>query len=325
MFAIGLAACSSSSDNGSAGTTDPMPTQEEQQLAALQQEIADLRAQLGISDDADIGDSITALMAERDRLQKQIDDAADEAERKAAEAAAAAMAVTAAKLYAGIGAPGGTGDATRSAAYDADGNVEVTIGTAAAVDLSEDEDAMVSANAGWAGKRYTRTMPATDGMYEAVVYSNVEAPTMGKKFVGAAADDEFEYALTNGRFITVDTSTAGVPARVALSGVTRTAGTETFNLPDPNPQGLTAIPVPGSFHGVSGTYSCTPTTPADGCSASVAAMGFTLRAELGRSRQATRTPGSWSRQTPFMPRMAGGSTKPQTTATSPQAHSFGRW
>ena len=277
VFAIGLAACSSSSDNGSAGTTDPMPTQEEQQLAALQQEIADLRAQLGISDDADIGDSITALMAERDRLQKQINDAAD----AEADAMRDAMVATAAKLYAGIYAPAADATGTEvgdvHAAYNAtDDAIVVTMGdgTAAnATNLSEDEDTMVAANSGWAGKRYAD--PAGGDMVEAMVYSNVEAPTMGKKFGGAAANDEFEYALTNGS-ISVDTSTAGVPARVGLTGVTRTAGTETFKLPDPNPGGATNILVPGSFHGVSGTYSCTPSTPADGCMASVAAMGFTL-------------------------------------------------
>ena len=44
VFAIGLAACSSSSDTSSTTpdpAPDPGPTQEEQQLAALQQEIAD--------------------------------------------------------------------------------------------------------------------------------------------------------------------------------------------------------------------------------------------------------------------------------------------
>ena len=96
-----------------------------------------------------------------------------------------------------------------------------------------------------------------------------------KKFGGAAANDEFEYTLTNGA-VTVDTSAEGVPARVALTGVTRTAGTETVKLPESNPGGQTNILVSGSYHGVSGTYSCAPNTPADGCSASVAASGFTL-------------------------------------------------
>jgi hypothetical protein len=51
---------------------------------------------------------------------------------------------------------------------------------------------------------------------------------------------------------------------------------ETFKLPDPNPGGATIINVLGSFHGVDGTYMCTPAVPATGCTASVAEMGFTL-------------------------------------------------
>ncbi|MCY4098406.1 MAG: hypothetical protein OXF40_09145, partial [Rhodospirillales bacterium] len=244
VFAIGLAACSSSSDNGSAGTTDPMPTQEEQQLAALQQEIADLRAQLGITDDADIGDSVTALMNERDRLQKQIDDAEDEAERKAAEAAAAAMAATAAKLYAGINAPAGDGAGNDDyfAAYSGtdDSQVSVTIGAGdaagTAVALSEDEDTMVAANRGWAGKRYAD--PAGDNEYEAYVYSNVEAPTQGRKFGSAAAVTEtgaYEYQLANGALALTPGTNDG--ARVAFTGVTRPAASSRHP-----PDGRTFVP-----------------------------------------------------------------------------------
>ena len=127
--------------------------------------------------------------------------AMDEDDRIAREA----MAATAAKLYAGISAPMGTAGSPanndRVAAYNAaETAIEVTIGTADAVGtpitLSEDKDTMVPANHGWAGKRYAD--PAGGDMVEAYVYSNVQAPTMGKKFGGAAANNEFEYALTDG-------------------------------------------------------------------------------------------------------------------------------
>ena len=202
----------------------------------------------------------------------------------AQRAADMAMAATAAKLYAGISAQmgtDGTGTSDRFAAFSGTNDSQISVafgdGTTAgtAIVLSEDKKTMVPANSGWAGKRYAD--PAGGDSVEAIVYSNVEAPTPGKKFGGAAANDEFEYALANG-MVAVDTSAAGVSARVALTGVTRTAGRETFKLPDPNPQGASMIPVPGSYHGVSGTYSCTPSTPADGCSATVAASGFTLEA-----------------------------------------------
>ncbi len=297
VFAIGLAACSSSSDTSSTTpdpAPDPGPTQAEQDLEELQNEIAALRAQLGITDDADIGDSIDDLMAERDRLQMQIDDAEDEAERKAVEAAAA----TAAKLYAGISAPSGdnaaTATGTRSAAYDGD-DIDVRIvldadGDGTADDpidatLSEDEDTMVAANRGWAGKRYADA-PGGD-MVEAYVYSNVEAPTMGKKFgsvaAGLVATGPYEYQLSATGVLTPaeadgigGTGTTFVATRVAIDGVTRTAGTETFELPEGRPQGEDIINRAGSYHGVRGTYSCDTNDGADACTAAVAARGLTL-------------------------------------------------
>ena len=201
-----------------------------------------------------------------------------------------AMAATAAKLYAGIGAPMGgltdTADTTRAAAYNdvdeptagtaVDTLIRVNIGdgTAANVsNLSEDKKTMVAANHGWAGKRYAD--PAGGDMVEAVVYSNVEAPKMGRKFGSADAvtpTGAFEYQLTDGAL----PSAQFVAANVAFTGVTRTAGTETFHLPDPNPSGADIILIPGSYHGVSGTYNCTPSTPANGCSAAVASRGFTV-------------------------------------------------
>ena len=75
-----------------------------------------------------------------------------------------------------------------------------TAATAAAI-LSEDKNTMVADNQGWKGKRYTRTTPASESAYEAVVYSNVEPPTMGKKFGSGAAvtpAGAFEYQLTEG-------------------------------------------------------------------------------------------------------------------------------
>ena len=249
-------------------------------------EMAVAAAKMAVADAADVPmeekaantGTVSALETQLSNAKMARMDAMDEAEM----AEKMAMMKTAMKLYAGISAQmgtDGTGTSDRFAAYSGtnDSQVSVTFGdgttAGTAIVLSEDKKTMVADNHGWMGKRYAD--PAGGDMVEAVVYSDVEAPKQGKKFGGAAANDEFEYTLVSG-MITVDTSAAGVPARVALTGVTRTAGKETFKLPDPNPQGATMIPVPGSFHGVSGTYSCTPTTPADGCSASVAASGFTL-------------------------------------------------
>ena len=147
--------------------------------------------------------------------------------------------------------------------------------------LEEDKTAMVAPLNGWKGSRHTATVAtgtAGAGTYTAHMYADIEAPTPGKKFGGAAANDEYEYGLTNKAisFGTGGTNVTPVPARIAFTDVTRTAGTETFKLPESNPDGLTKILVPGSYHGVSGTYSCTPASGAS-CTAEVAAAGgFTL-------------------------------------------------
>ena len=229
---------------------------------------------------------------------------ADSLDMKIAEAQKAAdmaMAATAAKLYAGIAVQNVDGattvaagtvlaDGQRAAAYNdadqpatgtaIDTQIMVGIDTAAVVGLSEDKMAMVADNHGWTGKMYTAS-PTGGGTYEAVVYSNVGAPTQGLKFGSAATNSDYEYVLDaadrNGNANKALTyAAADHAALVSLPGVTRTAGTETFHLPDPNNGGAQYINVPGMLHGVSGTFSCAPTTAADGCTAAVAAKGFTL-------------------------------------------------
>ena len=188
----------------------------------------------------------------------------------AQKAADAAMAATAAKLHAGISPFATAGDAIRNVIYNTtnNSNIDVTIGTATAVVLTEDKDATVPAHHGWEGQKFTAS-PEGGGTYEAVVYSNVGEPTEGAKFSDT-------YTLTDGRTGDVTTLTGHATSRVASPSFDHSAGTKTFNLPDPNPGGATIINVAGSYQGVSGTYSCTPTTPADGCSVGVAASGFTL-------------------------------------------------
>lgn len=198
--------------------------------------------------------------------------AMSEADRKAAEA----MAVTAAKLYAGISAPGGTGANTRTAAYgtsDNADNIGVMIGAGEAVNLSEDKTAMVNALHGWEGKKYTAA-PDDDGMYEAVVYSNVGEPTMGLKFGSATDDDDYQYTLnaeTNTELTITSENDTAVQARIASPSFDQSVGKKEFELPD----NTVRVMISGTYHGVSGTYNCTPATDQT-CSASVAAEGFTL-------------------------------------------------
>ena len=206
----------------------------------------------------------------------------------AQKAADAAMAATAAKLYAGISAPMGTVGAyattDRIAGYAGtnDSQIAVQIGTdpaasAATATLSEDKKTTVADNHGWEGKRYTHSVTTGDDkgdMYEAVVYSDVGAPTMGAKF-SAQYPDTAAY-VTDG-VVTVDTTGTDTPAsRVAIDSFTQSAGSKTFPLPDPNPSGVQRITEAGSFHGVRGTYTCTPTDAQSTCSATLATKGLTL-------------------------------------------------
>ena len=286
VLAFGLAACGGGDDDDRTAEAPMVEEQLSAQVAALQIEINALRTQLGLEADDDLGDSVGELQTDLAALRMQAEEAeqaAAAAEAEAARLAAEAAAATAARLYAGIGAAIGDADSRanneRFAAYNAAGTaIEVTIGTGtaqgAAIPLSEDKDATVAANHGWEGKRYAD--PAGGDSIEAVVYSNVEDPEEGRKFGSAAAvtaDGDFEYQLTDGA-LSIDTTDADVAARVASPQFDQSAGMKTFRLPDPNPGGLTVVNIPGSHHGVDGTYNCGPTNAT--CTVTVAATGFTL-------------------------------------------------
>ena len=289
VFALGLAACGGGGDDG-------LNTSQEQELqnrvTMLQGQVSDLRARLGIDDDSDPGHDVASLQAEIDRLQGLLDDA----DEKAEEAALKAMVATAVKLHAGISAPSGDANGPvatdRAAAYNAtdtaiivsigDGNNAPSAPASGLHTLSEDKKTTVAANHGWAGKRYAD--PAGGPMVEAMVYSNVEAPKQGQMFgsrdsakVGTGEDD-YLYTLVAspdvGNAVEVVGGTSPitpVAARVSFEGVTRTAGTETFKKKVSTDS---KIRVPGSYHGVTGDYYCTPA--ANTCTATVAAKGFTL-------------------------------------------------
>ena len=292
VFALGLAACGGGDDG--LNTSQEQELQEEKKaademVAELQEQLAALQERLGIEGDEDPGHDVADLRAQIESLEGQIEAAAEQERMETEKAAAAAMAATAAKLYAGIIAPNpvdgdgdgtadaeGTKDGTRHARH-ATGGIEVIIG-AEAETLSEDKDAMVADNHGWQGKKYTKA-PKGAGMYEAMVYSNVAAPTMGRKFgsavPGTGDSRSYEYPLTDGAYAVTNLSDTAVQARIGLD-IDRTAGTEIFKLPSPNDDGATIITgIRGSYHGVSGTYSCDPTDDT-ACSAAVAAKGFML-------------------------------------------------
>ena len=218
--------------------------------------------------------------------QTAFDDAEDEADK----AAAVAMAALAAKLHAGISAPTATDDdtadtatatGTRFAGYVTTagtptgasvGDIVVGISDNADVALSEDEDTTVAANNDWEGKRYHRTTPASEGTYEAYVYSHVGDPTEGDKFgqIGVTtAGTGYEYGLDADGFLT-ETVTEGTSSRIASPSFDHSAGVKTFELGTNN----VYVSISGTYHGVSGEYRCTP--GANTCAAQVAGEGFNL-------------------------------------------------
>ena len=297
---------------------DAAVTAAEGLIATAKDEIGDLPAADQAAQLAMLSGAENIVMAQRGRLTAEAEaDAAkteeerlraeQEAERMRQEAeearmAAEAMAATAAKLYAGISVPTATDTDTadtdtatgtrfaQHAAADGEnaGDIEVAIGAAANVFLAEDKETMVANNHGWVGKRYTRTTPASEGAYEAYVYSNVEEPTEGKKFGHAgAANDDFEYQLTGGQ-VAVDTTTTAVQARVGGSSFDQSAGIKEFKLPT----NTVAVMIPGTYHGVSGTYSCTP-TDGNTCAARVAENGFELGLTADVGNAFTGNTGGW--------------------------------
>ena len=202
-----------------------------------------------------------------------------------------ANAATAAKLYAAISPASGDNttltpearfaeinpvsgtDPTPFVAINYGGELETT-GQPNSATLNVDKDTPVADNHGWKGNRYVEKDDDGNVITEAVVYSD-EMPMMGAKFSAEYPDTE---NFVNAGVVTIDTTGSDTPAsRVALTGLTRTAGTEIFELPDPNPNGEQNISVLGSFHGVPGTYTCdTGAARTDPCLASIDMAGFTL-------------------------------------------------
>ena len=200
---------------------------------------------------------------------------ADDLAEKIADAemkANMAMVATAAKLYAGIGATPLTGHAVT---VDATSGVwSVDPAAVGAVDLANqaleaDEDTMVPDNHGWEGSRHTASGDAVTGTYEAVIYSHPDDPTVTE---GAAFSTAYTLDATSGETGDVTGLTGHETGRVASPSFDQDAGLKAFK---PGTNDI-RIMLGGSYQGVPGTYYCTPTDRAVGCTADVADMGFTL-------------------------------------------------
>ena len=300
----------------------------EAQVTAAEKAVADLKAAIDGAADLPEGDTdVATAQGTHDTLEGLLASAktsrtAAIAEKEKVENAA--MAATAAKLFAGIAAQNGTQATTaagtalsageRAAAYNdndvpsgntpatpIDTRIMVGIGTDDPVALTEDKKTSVDDLHGWEGKRYTAE-PDDDGMYEAMVYSDVR-PTEGRKFGSAAtvtATGDFEYELnaasaTNpGELTEANADGDGtddnfVASRVASSSFDQSAGTKEFKLPT----NTVRVSLSGSYHGVAGTYYCTPAADST-CAAQVAAEGFTLGGTLDATNAFTAGGGLWT-------------------------------
>ena len=189
-----------------------------------------------------------------------------------------AMMAEAKKLHTGIGS---SPLAAGTAAYDGD-NVEVTLAGGDAEALSEDKKTMVAALHGWSGKKYTASGTGVDGTYEAHVYSNVGDPVEGDPFDEEYGSDVFSNGTLN------ESTTEGTPERVASSSFDQSAGVKSFKLPTNN----VAVMISGSYHGVDGTYSCTPAEESK-CAAEVATGGFNLGG-VDEGNAFTAAGGTWT-------------------------------
>jgi|GEM_PF-1426697 len=274
-------------------------TATDDQVMAADNAIADLKMAIDDAEALPEGDidvaaaerTLTSLMTvlESAKTSRTAAMEAAEEERRMAEAeeerkANEARAATAAKLHAGISMPTvadagladtatttGTRFAQHAAAGGANaGDIEVAIGDAANVFLSEDKDASIADNAGWEGKRYTRTSPATEGMYEAIVYSKIPDPIEGSAF-NVQYSNELATNTANPGEVIIDTSTATVQMNVASSQFDQLAGLKTFK----KPENTERVMIPGSYHGVSGTYYCAATGTTI-CASRLAIGGFEL-------------------------------------------------
>ena len=240
--------------------------------------------------------------AEAAKATAEANEAAAEAAKAEAEAELAKLQeaeeanrlarAAAAKLYAGISAPTAddtdtadttTATGTRFAQYVTTannpagasvGDIEVAISNDADVALSEDKDTTVAALRDWTGKRYHRTTSsATQGTYEAYVYSHIGEPTQGKKFgqVGVTTPGSgYQYGL-NANGVLTGTDVETTADKVDSSRFDHSAGVKSFD----KAESLSYLPISGTYHGVSGEYRCTPGT-GNKCAAQVASEGFNL-------------------------------------------------
>ena len=252
VAAFVLAACSSSDNDPTPTDTGTEQTADEQELAALRAQIADLREQLELDETDDIGDSITDLQNTLNSLRQQLSDQVDEASAAMALAVFgalgdnAAMTVTpvVAATY-GMGAEV-TGTVTPTAVTK-DGN---TVASPVESGALKATDTNVAAMSGWTGTELAGARGQTSDM--AVIYAYVEQPE-SKPF-------ESVYALQSGD-LPLATAEGGAAhnSLVASSEFASGAGSKTHmpTITAPDATDPTIVRITGTFADAPGTFRCT--------------------------------------------------------------------
>ena len=269
VFAIGLAACSSS-DNGTdtsmpTPTDPPPPTQAEQDLEELRNQIAALREQLGIDDDDDIGATVKEL---QDTL-KELQDAAAKMASDAAIAAAVA-------LFNGIGESTTDLTVAVTAVADEDGGGGMASVTATGLTPGVGgDDVMKSAEAmlgDWQGTMLTDAI-ADDAdtnpgaRSTVVVYTDIEAAK------GVPFGDVYTLDGAGNLAIDADSDADAHVKLISASAFTHTG--RMVHDPDEDDTSET-IRIRGMFNGAAGEFRCAEGGTAGACASIESSEGVRL-------------------------------------------------
>ena len=260
VAAFVLAACSSSDNDPTSADMGMEQTADEQELATLRAQIADLQEQLELDADDNIGDSITALQNEVTRLQGLLQDAADAEAAAEAEAMRKAMAM-AGKALKGVLDPMPLGYAVTVTSFTGAG-VMATMNH----DRNDTTDLVTSPrlapgdSAGslgaWDGQHYSNKNAGTGVLNQALIYSNQAAPTV-KPFAEGASFGANQAAFEGAYTAATRTLELGDPDSSSdIAGdMFPTAGTTTYT-PDTVSNNVV---IRGTYQGAMGNYRCSGT------------------------------------------------------------------
>jgi len=172
---------------------------------------------------------------------------------------------------------------------DADDTTNITLrddSIAPTITIPADKKTL-AALSGWTGQRYFKAEPSgtDDGVFESHVYSKVTGPSDGKTF--SETYNDATTLDTNNRIILASGFTV---ANTVNSSFDQDAGVKSF------PEGTQkSITISGAYHGVTGTYTCTPTS-GNVCAVSKVTDGFDLGLRALSSNIFTGGDDAWSFQ-----------------------------